>query len=374
MRRCILDPATLFSSDYATARKHFREAALSLGFEVEAHSIDQRGPSGEELAVDVAITPRVSPAGALVISSGIHGVEGFFGSVVQLGILREWSSRTRRLPPVRCVLVHALNPFGFAWRRRFNEANVDLNRNLLLEGESFSGSPRGYRELDGLLNPKRAPSRREPVSLKFLLAIARYGMPALKESVASGQYDYRRGLFYGGDRPSRTSEILSTHFDRWLADSGQVVHLDLHTGLGAWASCKLLIDYDLSEAQRRRLSRWFGPNSFECSNSRGVAYPVRGSFGQWCVAHNRGRDYLFATAEFGTYKPAQVLAGLRAENQAHHWGGPQEPSTERSKQRLVELFCPRSARWRARVLERAVQLVHQAIEGLAGESNARLMG
>lgn len=369
MSRCTLEAATLYSTDYATARKQFREAALSLGCEVEAHSIDQRGPNGEELAIDVAIAPGASAERALVISSGIHGVEGFFGSAVQLGMLREWADRTRSLPAMRCVFLHALNPFGFAWRRRFNEANVDLNRNLLLQGESFSGSPYRYRELDGLLNPTRAPSRWEPVSLKFLLAIARYGMPALKQSVASGQYDYPRGLFYGGERLSRTSEILSRHFERWLADSRQVAHLDFHTGLGAWTSCKLLIDYPLGEAQRERLSRWFGPESFECADSRGVGYPVRGSFGQWCVARNRERDYLFATAEFGTYSPTQVLAGLRAENQTQHWGLPGEPSTERSKQRLVELFCPCSAIWRTKVLERGVQLVHQAIDGLAGESN-----
>lgn len=364
-----MDAAALFANNYATARRQFREAAIRLGCELEAHAINQRGPDGEELAIDVAIVPGASPGRTLVISSGIHGVEGFFGSAVQLGILRAWADRTLPLPDVRCVLLHALNPFGFAWRRRVNEANVELNRNLLPEGESFSGSPIRYRELDHLLNPKRAPSRWEPVMLRFLLAIARHGMPALKQSVACGQYDYPRGLFYGGERPARTSEILSTHFERWLADSRQVMHLDLHTGLGAWASCKLLIDYPLVEPQRERLSRWFGPDSFECANPDGVAYRARGGLGQWCVARNRGRDYLFALAEFGTHKPTEVLAGLRAENQAHHWGRPDHASTERSKRRLVDLFCPPSAIWRSKVLARGVQLVHQAIDGLAGEAN-----
>ncbi len=357
--------ATLFPGDYTTARTHFREAAVGLGCELEAHSIDQRGPDGEELTIDVAIVPGTRPGCALVISSGIHGVEGAVGSAVQLRMLREWARRRETRPVMRCVLLHALNPFGFAWRRRCNETNVDLNRNLIVKGESFSGSPPEYAGLDDLLNPKRPPSRWEPVTLKFLLAVARYGMPALKQSVASGQYDYPRGLFYGGDRPSRTSELLSMHFDRWLGDSRQVMHLDFHTGLGARATCKLLVDYPLSQAQRERLSRWFGPDSFEATHSQGVAYTTRGSFGQWCVTRNRGRDYLYAAAEFGTCRPARVLAGLRAENQAYHWGRPEDASTERAKQRLVELFCPRSARWRTRVLERSVQLVGQAIDALA---------
>jgi len=265
---------------------------------------------------------------------------------------------------VRCVFLHGLNPFGFAWRRRVNESNVDLNRNLLLDGEAFRGSPEGYTGLDALLNPRHAPSRWEPVTLKFLLAIARHGMPALKESVASGQYDYPQGLFYGGNRPSRTNEILAAHFDRWLAGSARVTHLDFHTGLGAWATCKLLIDYPLSELHRQQLSRWFGADAFECTLTPGVAYRTRGSFGQWCVARNQERDYLYAAAEFGTCNPLRMLAGLRAENQAHHWDSPESVSAERTKQQLVELFCPRAESWRTKVLEHSFQLIQRSIDGL----------
>ena len=359
-----MDIATLFATDYATARKRFREVAAKLGFELEAHSINLSGPDGKDLTIDVAIAPGIQSERALVISSGLHGVEGFLGSAVQLALLRAWDARRATFPAVRCVFLHGLNPYGFAWCRRVNETNVDLNRNLLLNGESFSGSPAGYSRLNDLLNPQRAPSRREPVTLKFLLAIARYGMPALKQSIASGQYDYPQGLFYGGDRPSRTHEILATHYDRWLAGSSRVVHLDFHTGLGAWATCKLLVDYSLSASQHQRLSRCFGPDAFECTHTPNVAYSTRGNFGQWCMAQNRGREYLYAAAEFGTYNPLRVLAGLRAENQAHHWGRAKSASTERAKRQLVELFCPCAERWRTQVLERSMELVHHAIDGL----------
>jgi len=298
----------------------------------------------------------------------MHGVEGFFGSAVQLALLREWAGRKDALPAVRLVLLHGLNPFGFAWRRRFNEENVDLNRNLLLEGEPFRGSPEKYAELDKLLNPKRPPARWEPVTFKLLTAIARFGMPALKQTVASGQYDFPQGLFYGGNRPSRTSEVLAAQLGHWLGDSRQVLHLDFHTGLGAWATWKLLIDYPLTEGQRQRLSRSFGPDAFEENDPNKIAFTIRGSFGRWCVSRVRDRDYLYAAAEFGTYKPIQVLAGLRAENQAHHWGRPGDGSTERAKQQLVELFCPRSEAWRTRVLDHSRRLVSQAIDGLVGKA------
>jgi hypothetical protein len=359
-----LNAASFFSPDYATARSRIRQAAARLDCQLEAHPISETGPHGEELTIDVAILPGNGRGRTLVVSSGIHGVEGFFGSAVQLALLEEFNARMGSLPALRCVLLHGLNPYGFAWRRRVNEANVDLNRNMLLEGEQFAGSPPGYAELDQLLNPTRAPSRWEPVRLKFLSAIARHGMTALKQTVAGGQYDYPRGLFYGGDRPSQLSAILSTHFSRWLGDSSQVMHLDFHTGLGAHGSCKLLVDDSLGEAHMQRLDAWFGPGSHEGAHSHAVAYAVRGSFGRWCGTRNPSCDYLYAAAEFGTYKPTRVVAGLRAENQAHHWGRPEDASTERAKHQLVELFCPESNRWRAQVLQHGRQLVTQAIHGL----------
>jgi hypothetical protein len=356
--------ATLFAPDYAASRQHFREAAAALGLELEAHTIGEYGPDGNDLTIDVAVTPGIAAERTLVISSGLHGVEGFLGAAVQLGLLRAWHARGASLPRVRCVLLHALNPFGFAWRRRVNETNVDLNRNLLPDGKLYRGSPDGYARLNALLNPRRVPSPTEPVMLKFMLAVARYGMPALKQSIASGQYDYPQGLFYGGDKPSRTHQILAMHFDRWLGNSTRVMHLDFHTGLGAWATCKLLIDTPLSDTHRQQLTRWFGANAFECNHTPHVAYHTRGSFGQWCTARYRDRDYLYTAAEFGTYNPLRVLAGLRAENQAHHWGAPKSTGTEQAKKRLMELFCPQATDWRTSAVERGMQLAQHAIDAL----------
>ncbi len=128
-----------FPKDYLTARERFRAAAARLGCAVEAHPIGAEGPHGEALTIDVAIVPGANPERALVVSSGIHGVEGFLGSAIQCSLLEEWVDAP---PPIRCVLLHALNPFGFAWRRRVNETNVDLNRNLLLGGRAVHAAAR----------------------------------------------------------------------------------------------------------------------------------------------------------------------------------------------------------------------------------------
>ncbi len=88
-----------------------------------------------------------SRTSALVVSSGVHGVEGFFGSAVQLAFLEKLPPDWRPPEGAAVVLIHALNPFGFAWQRRFNEENVDLNRNFLLAEQTYCRRPAAERRL-----------------------------------------------------------------------------------------------------------------------------------------------------------------------------------------------------------------------------------
>src|SRR5262245_61398148 len=108
-----------FSTDYATARDRFRQAASRLGWLLEAHPIDAAGPNGEELTIDVASSSTGDPERVLLVSSGLHGVEGFFGSAVQIAQLDEWAAS--QIPSTKCLFIHGLNPFGFAWLRRVDE-------------------------------------------------------------------------------------------------------------------------------------------------------------------------------------------------------------------------------------------------------------
>ncbi len=361
----------VFSPDYATARQRFCDFASEMGWPVESFRREGQGngPQEEPLVTDVACSGGGDPEKVLVVSSGVHGVEGFFGSAVQLELLRRWQKSGP--PPIKCLLLHALNPFGFAWRRRFDENNVDLNRNFLLPGERFQGAPETYAKLDTFLNPRRPPSRWEPFMAKAVWLIVRHGMTALRQAIASGQYDFPRGLFFGGLGPSVLQPWLEENLPRWLQGSQAVVHLDFHTGLGPKGGCKLLIDYPLKDQQRARLAEWFGSNSFEESANSGIAYEARGGLGRWCVNKQFAPDYLYTCAEFGTYGPVTVLKGLRAENQAQHWAQPGDPRTKAAKEQLAELFCPRDPSWRSHVVEKACELVDQAVAGLGGGAASR---
>ena len=350
-----------FSPGYQMARERFLKAAAHLDARLEEFSLDARGPSGEELAIDVALIGDPASRATIVVSSGLHGIEGFFGSAIQLAWMESLRQDSGALPAqTSAVLVHAINPFGFAWRRRCDEENVDLNRNYLAAGESYAGTPPGYAELHDLLNPPSPPGRFEPFRLRAMWKILRHGLRALKNTVAVGQYEYPSGLFFGGRHPVASTRIVQQSFSRWIGDARHVVHIDLHSGLGAFGRYKLLLPPSLDARERDRLAESFGTDVLE-SLSEGIAYPARGVMGAWLRHHLADRDYRFLGAEFGTQSILRVLSALRAENRAHHHCQPGEPAYERAKRELMECFCPRSPAWRKRVVEQGLGIIGQAV-------------
>ena len=144
-----------FSPNYTMARTQFRTAVEKAGGRLTALRLDAKGPNGEDLTIDIAWFGAEKPKRVLVHSSGLHGVEAFAGSAIQLQWLDEGIPS---LPEDSAlVLVHVLNPFGMAWLRRFNENGVDLNRNFLGPDETYQGTPTGYGLLDPFLNPPSPP-------------------------------------------------------------------------------------------------------------------------------------------------------------------------------------------------------------------------
>ncbi len=351
-----------FSESYSEARRRFKDAAASIGAGLHSYPIDAGSP--EPLTIDVAVVGGTE-APAIVVSSGVHGVEGFFGSAVQLALLDRLAQARERLD-IRYVLIHGVNPFGFSRLRRFNEDNVDLNRNFLTSLDDYQGAPGGYARLNGFLNPESPPSRFEPFRLKAMWNIWRSGLQALKEAVAGGQYEYPRGLFFGGKGPCASTRVVQENCDAWVGASERIVHIDFHTGLGASGSYKLLLNESPDAAGYSWYPQVFGTECVEPhAEPGGTAYSVSGLFGEWMQHNFPGRDYRFAVAEFGTYGVIRVLGAIRAENRAHHYGSEGSALYGWAKQELLECFCPRAPAWRRRVVESGLGIIDQSTEAVA---------
>lgn len=343
-----------FSTSYTEARVRFREAAVESGAQLASYPV--LASSHEDLSIDVAVLGNRSSESAVVISSGCHGVEGFFGSAVQLSCLKNLLHQRTTLNH-RLVLVHAINPYGFQTLRRCNEDNVDLNRNFLVDPERYEGAPSGYVELEPFLNPKTEPSSLDLFLLRAIGTVLRRGMPAVKDSVARGQYEFPRGIFFGGNEACQSTRILRQHFESWIGSAGDVVHIDLHSGLGASGRYKMLLIDKKGTEIFQWFSNLFGQTNVEPPDKPDVAYSIKGIVGDGIRHVIPSRRYRFAVAEFGTYNLIRVLGSIRRENQAHFYSAPGSPVFQNAKAELLECFCPASPKWRSLVVAGGMEII-----------------
>ena len=344
-----MEAAGYFASNYVAARTRFRELATQCGAHQREHPIDTKGPGGVTLSLDTAYLGAAAPEALVVITSGTHGIEGFAGSALQQLFLSEfaadWSNARHGV-----LLIHAINPYGFAFLRRANENNVDLNRNAL---DKFPGPANpAYAKIDAWLNPPSAPGAVDTFYLQAIWKVLHNGMPAVKQAIAGGQYEFPRGIFYGGQKREQSLSILDSILrDKKFARASRVLHLDLHTGLGPSGTYKLLVEFERTSDAYRELQQAFGEAEVEANDpEETVAYHATGLLSEQTVQ-------LFPTArvypvvlEFGTHRLAKMIHMLCRENRLHFFGDPAGASGQKLKRQFLEIFCPSAKIWREQLI------------------------
>jgi predicted deacylase len=344
-----------FPTDYFAARSAFRVRAANA--EQNAHPIAAPGPNGEALSINSAYLGSPTPRQLVVITSGIHGVEGYAGSALQQLWLAEFAGA---LPAdTGVLLVHALNPYGFAHNRRANEHNVDLNRNALA---NFPGPANpGYRSLNAWLNPSSPTPRLGDFAWRALPLLLRHGRAALAQAIAAGQYEFPQGLFYGGrEREPSLAIFAGLLAAPRFAGVQRVVHLDLHTGLGRYGKYQLLLEEPPATREFEHLTRGFGVQAVKSDHaSHATHYSAHGILPTLTRRAFPNAFTLAATVEFGTFGPATLLRILRAENRVHHHGARRSGDAAHIRRALRDALAPHDPTWRAAVIASGRQVFAQ---------------
>ena len=352
-----------FSPNYVTARAQFRNAVEKVGGRLSALQLDAKSPNGEDLTIDIAWFGAEKPKRALVHSSGLHGVEAFAGSAIQLQWLDEGIPSMPEDSAL--VLVHVLNPFGMSWLRRFNENSVDLNRNFLGAGEKYEGAPEGYDLLDPFLNPPSPPGW----DLYYARAgwlIARHGMSTLKQVIAGGQYEYPKGLFFGGSKLEEGPRKVQAFMQERLESTEHLVVVDVHTGLGPFAYDTLFVHArDEGSKIYQVMKRTFGERVASLDPDRGPGYRIKGAYDSMYPRVLSDEKVYFLCQEFGTYHAVRALSALRDENRWHHYGD--RTIDHPTKEELKEKFSPDDQSWRQTVLRRGRKVIGQALRLAFGD-------
>lgn len=353
-----------FSKSYAEAREKFCAAAASAGAALRSKRNPTTGPDGGALFMDIA---RLGPADAermLVLTSATHGIEGYCGSGAQIAWLR--SGGPAALPAnTGALLIHAVNPHGFAWTRRVNEDNVDLNRNFVDHSKPYPKNP-GYVELADAIKPPRW----DEISLagaqnKIDAFIQANGMFGFQQAVSGGQYSHKDGVFFGGNRPTWSNMTIRETVREELSRAKRIGIIDFHTGLGPFGHGEMIATAAPGSPAMARTKQWYGD---ELTSPEGGTSTSAVVVGVMVDAFGQEAPFAEVTSialEYGTYPVLEVLQAVRQDNWLHVHGKLDSAQGLEMKAFMRERFFPADDRWKEMVWSRAEEVIGRALKGLA---------
>lgn len=359
-----MNSAESFSQTYAQARAKFCEEAQGAGGALERIANPNRGPDGGDLSTDVAwFGPRTAER-VLVMVSGTHGVEGFCGSGAQVDWLRRGGAQS--LPEgVAALLIHAINPYGFAWLRRVTEENVDLNRNWIDFDQPLPENP-GYDELADAAVPTEWTPETQAASNRTLRDYGvRHGAAALQQALSGGQYRHAGGIFYGGAAPTWARRTQTDVYRAYLGQAGRIAILDYHTGLGPWGYAEPIMSDPVGSPNFRRGQAWYGghvTSPFDGTSTSAVTAGDNLAAAPGLLAH---AEVTGLALEYGVQSMPQVSQALRGDAWLHAHGDVASPAGQAIKALIREAFYGDADDWKGMVVGQSLTACRQAVAGLS---------
>jgi hypothetical protein len=363
--------ADLFRHDYETDRSAFLTAidkfSERTGRSLQLHSYAVDARAG--LLVTAAELPARKPRKLYVLTTGIHGIEGYAGSAIARHLLMRLLAR---LDPVdtSLLVVHALNPFGFKHMARVNANNVDLNRNCQIEGQPlFETDSTAFSALASVL-AAQGPARVRKLDITnfyatLMAAYARHGARTLRQATLGGQYVDSQAVFYGGDRVQPEIAFFQQLFARLAQQHAEILLTDLHTGYGLRGEA-----YPLFGRADSPEVRAFTELGVSDERGRDNTYTVHGDLVGYChaTAKRLRPDGVFdgLVIEIGTHglSVRQQLSDLYTvvlENQLRQHGA--DASAEyHVRKEFRELFYPSDREWQARAVSVGARAVERLLE------------
>jgi hypothetical protein len=361
------DQTGFFLATYDEARTRFRATAAELaaahpGAEVGNYAVPSATDS--DLTTDFIYLPATgTPEKLVIFTSGVHGAEAFVGSAVQEMLMRRWLP-TANLEHTGVLFVHSLNPWGHRHRRRVTEQNVDLNRNLSIDPKLYESKNDGYRDLDAFLNPTHPVSAWDVNTdlFELLAELVKHGPTALRDATLLGQYEFDKGIYFGGFEPVPQKASMEELFRRMSAPYKAVFLMDLHTGYGERG--KLHYFGDAGPRSGEAMKTVFEGFPIDSAETNPDFYATNGDMVVWLGGIlPETTTYIGTTLEYGTLDSQTKIGGIRSlqrmrlENQGFQFGFSSERTKRGVLQRFADMFDPPDSQWRAKIIATTADVV-----------------
>ncbi len=349
-----------FLNSYDEVRAHLQKLSSSLGAESYSHAIDE----SDGLYIDTYYLPSTdSQTNLIVLTTGVHGIEGYIGSVMLDVFFTEVYPDLNR-ENTGVLVVANVNPYGMKYMRRYNENNVDLNRNFILDWDTFDlATNKEYPKVDTFLGPTGKIGNALWHEVGFYLSLGKTalteGADTISDALLGGQYEYPQGVYYGGTGDEASTTYLKSVFKGCLdGEYENIVHIDIHSGYGPRYNMVIFnsVFETMTEAESKEA---FGYDYIIAHDSEAF-YATTGDTTDFFyrLAESMDTDKaLFSTCfEFGTIGDAffDTILSLKYtvdENRNHWYPTTNTTSAEIVRQNYLELFYPTETAWREKTVE-----------------------
>ncbi|PHS77922.1 MAG: hypothetical protein COB56_01570 [Robiginitomaculum sp.] len=357
-----------FSNNYSEGRTRFLNACEKNNLTVKSFiHPNHKGPSKEDLAADTAWIGPKNAAKVLMVLCGTHGLEASTGAATILQFL-ETTPQTHLPDNTAILLVHPVNPYGWAYDRRGNEDGIDLNRNFLDHTKPYPANP-AYDTLHSLIKSANVD---EDGLIEFTATFHRYvetyGMAQAVSGITAGQYKHPDGMSFGGSAPSWSVQTLFKIANQYLTEAKNVILLDWHTGIGDFGKPYFIMDAPVLSAEFKRASSWWLKHNIHSDDILDGASPnytgllIKGMKEK--IKYLNQVEITSVVIEWGTYKLDAMLQSLLMDDWLKSNRDIDASITKQVRIQLRDRFCPENPDWRQAVLKQAPTLYMQALEGL----------
>ncbi|WCL49107.1 M14 family metallopeptidase [Leptospira sp. GIMC2001] len=355
-----------FEEDYLSSRNSFLISARKIknkfpDCKISSIVIPTKDDINFNYTIDYLYIPaRLKNEKTLILSSGIHGAEAFVGAAMQRHFLEEIYPAYVDSKNTGILIIHSINPWGFHNVRRGTENNVDLNRNFGNSTSLFKTKNDGYPLLYDLLNPDGKANTRSIANIFFpiraIYNILMKGMATLRQSILQGQYEFPRGIYFGGQDFEPLRKPLDKLIIESIGNSNKVLFIDLHTGYGERGVLHLFPSDPKDVTVKEETEKIFQGYQIDWASNEDF-YSVTGELSTHiCELIPNIKICVPMVFEYGTLNSHTTSGAIESihrtilENQGY-WNGYEDEEEKLSiQEKYREMFYPSSKRWKTKIL------------------------
>jgi hypothetical protein len=307
----------------------------------------------------------------LIITTGLHGIEGYVGAAMLEFFMKEFVHKLNH-EKTALGLIHGINGWGMKHFRKANENNVDLNRNFVWDwSDATTLQNNEYEELNSLFHPKAHFSNRTRQSLSFAWKLGqtlyKKNQKFITRAVTLGQYKDPKGAYYGGKDYEKITKHLMEMYEALFSIYPSIILLDIHTGYGP-KDDMYLVNSRYEHRRQADFTKQLG-YPFIISTTPEKFYEINGDMIDYIYRLQQTTfpdRHLFATTfEFGTLGDSLYgqFKSLQATIEETDHYVTKRGSRTSIRRLFQKLYAPSDEKWQTKAVENAKQAFQGVING-----------